>query len=289
MRRLADLNYPQVKDLLSDCLTGVSRLNTLVFDLLSYLSRPSTLVAFCALGGIILALMGFRSGPRIAWFACSLFVICGLTPAGNVMLTPLEQRFPAFVYPDHIDGIVILGGSYDSQTRGYISTIVLEEATSPMNVVALLANRYPKAKIVFSGGDDPTATAAGVNESATAKQLFVSFGIAPSRILLENKSRTTVENARLSYDLLRPEPGSTWLLVTSAYHTPRAVGAYRKAGFEVRAFPVGWRTHGWREVFKPAISAADNLRRIDVAAHEWIGLGIYWLRGHTSNLFPGPE
>ena len=60
----------------------------------------------------------------------------------------------------------------------------------------------------------------------------------------EDKSRNTVENALFARQIAMPKPGDRWLLVTSAYHMPRAIGVFRHAGFPVEAYPVDWRTRG---------------------------------------------
>jgi hypothetical protein len=163
---------------------------------------------------------------------------------------------------------------------------VLQEDTEPLAVMVDLARRYPDAKIIFSGGT--SRSVAGPSEAATVKGYFFSFGIDPDRILTEGQSQTTEENAIFTDHLLRPMPSSGWLLVTSAHHMPRAMGAFRKAGFNVSAFPVGFRTHGWRNMWKPETIAADNLRRVDVALHEWIGLIEYKLKGYSDQWFPAP-
>jgi len=69
---------------------------------------------------------------------------------------------------------------------------------------------------------------------------------------------------------------------------PRAMGAFRKAGFNVSAFPAGLRTHGWRYMWKPEAIAEDNLRRVDIALHEWIGLIDYKLKGYSDQWFAAP-
>jgi uncharacterized SAM-binding protein YcdF (DUF218 family) len=253
---------------------------------LGYFSNVSNLIACVGLLAIIL--IGLR-GPAAKPFvvvALTALVISSLSPLGNMLLTPLEQRFPGMRFPDQpIDGVIILGGSYDTQIRGYISTLVLEEDTAAIAIVANLARRYPQARIIFSGGDDPSKT--GMGEAATAKQLFVSFGVDVAKISVEDQSRNTRENALFSYRMIKPTPNSVWLLVTSAYHMPRAVGAFRNAGFNVIGFPVGWRTHGWRDFWWPTRSATENLRRIDVAIHEWGGLALYHLLGYSNEWFPG--
>ena len=63
------------------------------------------------------------------------------------------------------------------------------------------------------------------------------LGIGSDRLILERKARNTAENAILAKELADPKPGQRWLLVTSAWHMPRAIGLFRKAGFDVEAWP----------------------------------------------------
>lgn len=254
---------------------------------MSFFLVPSNILALCAVLGFVLLAFRLRAGPIVG--ACSLaaIVVAAFSPLGNMLLTPLEQRFPDGQYPtENVDGIIVLGGSYDTQSHSYLSTIVLEEGTEPLAVMVDLARRYPKAKIIVSGGSEgPKET---LSEAAIAKDYFISLGIAPDRIFTEGQSQTTAENARFTANLLHPMPHSRWVLVTSGYHMPRAVGAFRQAGFDVVAFPAGFRTHGWRGIWKAESTATENLRRIDIGVHEWVGLVAYKLRGYSGDWFPAP-
>jgi len=70
---------------------------------------------------------------------------------------------------------------------------------------------------------------------------------------------------------------------------PRVMGAFRKAGFDVRAFPVHLRTNGWSEMWKPDSSATENFMKLDIATHEWLALLYYKLRGCSDDWFPRPR
>jgi uncharacterized SAM-binding protein YcdF (DUF218 family) len=252
-----------------------------------FLSLPSNVIASLAVLALVLMVCLRPSGVSIAAVALVTLVAATLSPLGNMLLIPLEQRFPAARIPSQeIDGVIVLGRSYDSQSHGHLSTILLEEDTEPMSVIPDLAHRYPRARIIFSGGTDPSNP--GPREAAVAKQYFTSFGIAADRISIEDRSLTTEENAQFTAALIHPTPSSRWLLVTSAYHMPRAMGAFRKAGFNVIGFSVGLRTHGWEELWWPARTATDNLRRMDIAVVEWLGLLTYRLSGYSDEWFPGP-
>ncbi len=104
----------------------------------------------------------------------------------------------------------------------------------------------------------------------------------------EDKSRNTWENAIFTRDLVNPKPGDTWLLVTSAWHMPRAMGIFRKAGFKVTAYPVDYLTYGNSRDLHPPRLALDEMERLENALHEWIGLVAYRLTDKTDALFPAP-
>ena len=110
-----------------------------------------------------------------------------------------------------------------------------------------------------------------------------------SRVILENRSRNTHENAAFTAALVHPKPGERWLLVTSAWHMPRAVGCFRQAGFTVEAFPVDYRTKGWSDVLHFHGFASDGLLQLDLAVKEWIGLVAYRLAGYIPDWLPAPS
>jgi uncharacterized SAM-binding protein YcdF (DUF218 family) len=166
--------------------------------------------------------------------------------------------------------------------------IGINEAAERVVAVPALAKRYPAARIIYSGGD------AGLfvhqeSEADVVTELFESFGIPAGRIILEARSRNTIENAVYSKALAQPKPGERWLLVTSALHMPRAIGAFRQAGFAVEAYPVDYQTSGWEDVLDVVGGLSGGLSGTDKAMHEWIGLIAYRITGKTSELFPGPR
>ena len=60
--------------------------------------------------------------------------------------------------------------------------------------------------------------------------------------------RECTENAVFTRSLIAPKPGERWLLVTSALHMPREIGAFRQAGFPIEAYPVDYQTDGWEDL-----------------------------------------
>jgi uncharacterized SAM-binding protein YcdF (DUF218 family) len=256
---------------------------------LGFFAIPSNLVISIGLLGILLLPTRFaRVGRRMAFASLVLLAILGLSPIGNALILPLEQRFPAWDPAAGAPaGIVVLGGAISPDVSTARNEAALNEAAERLTAVAELARRYPGARILFSGGSGALLFDEG-SEAEFVAPVLESFGISAGRIMLEDRSRNTAENALFSKQIAQPKPGERWLLVTSAYHLPRAVGVFRKVGFAVEPYPVDWRTRGAEDMWRPFPSMGEGLRRTDTAVREWVGLVVYWLAGKSSELFPAP-
>ena len=87
-----------------------------------------------------------------------------------------------------------------------------------------------------------------------------------------------------------PKPGERWVMVTSAFHMPRSVGLFRKAGFAVEAYPVDWKVGKGSDLFKfSTLSPATDWPASIPRVREWMGLIAYRLAGSTDALLPGPR
>jgi uncharacterized SAM-binding protein YcdF (DUF218 family) len=253
--------------------------------LLGFFAIPSNLVVLIGIGGLLLLPTRFaRAGRWLAFVSLVILAILGFSPVGNALIIPLENRFPPWdASRGTPDGIIVLGGAIDGAGPG--NEVALNEGAERLTVVPELARRYPNARILFSGGSGALIDD-GDPEAKFALRLLESLGVARGRIMLEERSRNTVENAVYSKAIVKPKPEERWLLVTSAYHMPRAIGVFRKAGFPVEPYPVDWRTRGVEDALYPFAAMSEGLRRTDTAMHEWLGLAVYWLTGRTSELFP---
>jgi uncharacterized SAM-binding protein YcdF (DUF218 family) len=217
-----------------------------------------------------------------------LLVICGLSPLGKVLLYPLEQRFPQWdAARGAPDGIIVLGASIEPDLSVAHGTPVVRGAPDRIIAAAALARRYPNARVVFSGGS-ANLISNDAREADFAGRIFESLGVDKSRLVMERRSRNTQENAEFSKALVAPKDGERWVLVTSAFHMPRSVGLFRKAGFPVEPYPVDWRVGGRDDLMTPSNVAIEGLGRTDLAIREWMGLIAYRLTGRIDELLPGP-
>jgi uncharacterized SAM-binding protein YcdF (DUF218 family) len=251
---------------------------------IGFILLPSNFLGLvCVVGAGMLFTRFAALGRGLILGSLSLFLLVAVLPLGNTMLYVLENRFPpwspAFGTPD---GIIVLGGAIDPDVSAVHGQTALNDAAERLVAALDLARRYPSARLVYSGG---SIRRQGAVEADYATQVFESFGIAHDRVILERRSRTTAENAAFTQQLVHPKAGEHWLLITSGYHMPRAIGTFRKAGYSVDAYPVDWRIEG---PFASINTLASGLINTDIAMHECAGLLVYWLSGKSSELFPGP-
>ena len=258
--------------------------------IVGFFALPSNfLITLGIVGALLLWTRYRRAGRRLLLASVLLTTIAGLSPLGNLLMLPLEERFPPWDEArGEPEGIIVLGGAIGPELSIARKEVSLNESAERLTIVAVLARKYPRARIIYSGGNGGLLIHEG-NEAEFALELFRSFGIDSGRMVAEDRSRNTIENALFSKQIANPKPGERWLLVTSAYHMPRSIGAFREAGFEIEAYPVDFRTRGAVDSLVPFGTVADGLRRIDTAAREWVGLAAYWLSGNSSELFPGPH
>jgi uncharacterized SAM-binding protein YcdF (DUF218 family) len=256
-----------------------------------FVLQPSTLMVAAVLAGTALSATRWcRLGRRLAWAGGLALAICGVAPLGDALIQPLEARFQR---PDldrvgpSIAGIIVLGGGVAGHAAGTPELAGLNEAAERYTEAVALARRLPAARIVFSGGSGRLLTVEAP-EAEEAGRLFAALGIAEDRITLESKSRNTHENAVLSAEIVKPAPGQRWLLVTSAWHMPRAIGCFRRAGFTVDAWPVDYRAPRPLDITRVYGSVPEGLRRVDIVMREYVGLVAYYLTGRIGSLLPGP-
>jgi uncharacterized SAM-binding protein YcdF (DUF218 family) len=256
---------------------------------LGYFLVPSNLImAFGVLGLGLMFSRRRRVGGWLLAGCVSALLLCGFLPIGVLMLLPLETRFsPWDPHAGDPAGIIVLGGGVDPEMTAARGTPAINSSGVRIVVAAELAHRYPKARLVYVGGN-ASLRASNSSEADVAEGIFKNLGIREDRLQLERKSRNTDENVRYVMGLVNPKPCERWLLVTSASHVPRSIGLFRKAGFTVDPYPVDWRTSGWSDVFTFQSDWMTGLDLIDRAAHEWLGLIAYRLVGKTDELFPSP-
>jgi vancomycin permeability regulator SanA len=115
--------------------------------------------------------------------------------------------------------IVVLGaGLYDD---GTIQPVLRER----LDAALALAQRYPASQIIASGG----VPRSGITEARAMRTWLIANGVAPERIVEENTSTSTVENARNTAAILAERGAQGAVVVSSPNHVERALIDFRKA------------------------------------------------------------
>lgn len=259
--------------------------------ILFFLLQPSSLALMALIGGA--GLSSFqrwaRIGRRLGLAGVAYIAIAGFVPVGTALLLPLEERFGTQMREppaEGVRGIIILGGFEEGAISAGRGGLAINEAAERLTEGIRLARKLPQALIVFSGGVGDYLW--GEDAAGAVGAFFADMGFADERVRIEHMSRNTFENAIYTRVLLQPKPGDRWVLVTSAYHMPRAVGVFRAAGFQIIPYPVDFRTRNGGDVFRIHERIPRGLERADLAAKEWIGLAAYRLSGRSSEFLPRP-
>lgn len=253
------------------------------------LSQPANLLVLTLVAGWM-ALMARARRLGLGLFALATLgaLAIAVLPVGDWLLAPLENRFPRQAQVEgRVDGIIVLGGGIDSGLSAARGTPALTRHGDRMTATAILAARHPEAKVLVTSGQSALLQKEAL-EGPFMRQFLVDLGVPEDRILVESQSRNTAENAINARMVAHPAPDERWLLVTSAFHMPRAVGCFRRLGWDVTPYPADYLTKG-----QGGLALDFNLLRgldhLHLGLKEWIALVAYRLLDHTDTLFPGPD
>lgn len=223
-------------------------------------------------------------GRRTCFVVAMLFFLIGVLPVGSWMLLPLENSLEP-QKPEHVAGIIMLGGDEKPHSENSATRPIFLDSGRRFIGFATLARQYPNAKLVYSGGTSLIVPEANTSDADVAKQVLAGLGVPVDKMVFEGLSRNTRENATMSADLVHPQPEQTWLLVTSAFHMPRALLTFRKAGWNVVPAPTGYLTSGDFST-RLQFNLGEHLMEMAWAGHEYFGLLAYRLMGYTDSLWP---
>jgi uncharacterized SAM-binding protein YcdF (DUF218 family) len=247
--------------------------------LLALLAQPLHWVIALLL--LALALQRHRvAARRLTASSVLLLVLLGWQPLPDWLLRPLESAYPEFAPSADLSGytgVVVLGGALEPGFLAQDHTQpLLGESAERMTAAVALAQRHPNLRIVFTGGEGQLF-GTGPTEAERAARFFSSMGVPAQQITLESASRNTYENAVMGAALPGIDIRQRWLLLTSAWHMPRAMGSFVKVGWNVTAYPVDHRTAQatpWSQ-YSLHLGAA----KWQLVLREWLGLGAYRLAG----------
>lgn len=249
--------------------------------LLAFVTQPLAWVLLLLLPGILLRHRWRRTGTILLCAALAVLVLQGWEPLPDALLRRLEAQHPAPARPDlnRYAGVIVLGGALEPSYvwEGH-SQPALNGGAERMTAALPLLRAAPQLRLLFTGGDGELF-GRGMSEAERARRFYASMGVDPQQLLFESASRTTHENAVLSATLPGVDKTRPWLLLTSAWHMPRAMATFEKAGWNVTPWPTDYRagqSTPWDQY-----SLAQGAHKWHTALHEYVGLWIYRLSGRA--------
>jgi uncharacterized SAM-binding protein YcdF (DUF218 family) len=212
-----------------------------------------------------------RTALLCSLLAISIMFVTLFTSTGAWALQKLEARYVRGELPAQLSCVIVLGGAIDLEASAGRGSIEMNQSADRFIEAARIAHMHPETRIVVSGGDG-SFSARYKGDAELAGNFFESMGLLKDRILAEKTSRNTAENVENIKALLSENGLSNCLLITSAYHMPRSVALFEKAGVSVQPWPVDYRTSGqvaWKIDFtQPTL----NAQLTSTAMREWIAL-----------------
>lgn len=252
------------------------------------ISPDSILVALLVITFVLIWRKAHKKASILLGIIVAAVVIITVLPLGKWLLNPLETRFkPLRNFPDRVDGIIVLGGAEDIYNTFLWKQVETGASAERFFAFIHLVRKYPHARHLYTGGTG-SLNRQRYKGAQVAKLLFEQQGLDISTITFESASRNTFENAKNSYQLMNPESGENWILITSASHMPRSVGCFNKVGWPVIPYSVDHLTSPELK-FGLSIGFSNNLSQLKFAMREWIGLTAYYLTGKTSDFLPKPS
>lgn len=252
--------YGLARSLLTDPLFWVALI--LAVGFMAMRRRPVAARRWVGGGLLLLVLLGWRALPD------------RLMHALETWHAPARQAASAYA------GVVVLGGSFErASLQTGRSSVQLNAQAERLTEAVALARAYPDLPIVFTGGCVDTGEGC-VAEAELAQRFFTQMGLAPERVRYESASRTTFENALHTAQLPGVDKTRPWLLLTSAWHMPRAMAAFRAQDWNVTPWPADFRSNDhmpWN-----AYSLTLGVRQWQLALHECLGLLAYWVSGRAA-------
>lgn len=227
----------------------------------------------------------WRTARAVVTVLALIVLVSAVLPIGAWLVGPLENRFPApQSLPESVAGIVVLGGASDEALSVARGQVVMGGAGERLLAFLELARRYPSVPLLISRGRNGQGRASDL-VAALPPDFFVRYGIDPERVRVEAQSGNTAENAQFSHRLIKAKASENWLLITSAWHMPRAVGVFRSVGWRVTPYPVDYRTSGSFPIGL-AFNVSRGFSLVAMGLREWSALAVYRLRGYTDTWFP---
>lgn len=244
------------------------------------LIAPTNITIFLLLGGFaLLVLQKIRAGFIVLGLGICGIVLFGILPTGHNLTAYLERQ--AYAAADtallqDIDGIILLGGMFNTELSNKRDIPEASSAIDRVHAFQELAIQNPDIPLFYTGGKGDMLQN-DRNEADIVKDYFRRIGFHRP-VIYEWESRNTYENAQfLARKLQRAD--MRYILITSAFHMPRAKAIFEKAGYDIALYPVDYKTTANYRLWPVTSAFSENFLLSDLAVREIVGHLAYRVTG----------
>jgi len=228
----------------------------------------------------------YRTFVKLNIFVVVIMSAISFTNLASWIMWPLEARFSEYKelsLDENYSGIIVLAGSERTIISSYVNQATFSNAGERIYQTVAVAKKISGLPIIHTGGIKRGPNE--ISENEVAEKFFIDNGLDLTRVRFEGNSYNTYTNAIESKKLFKSDENQKWLLITSAYHMPRAVGTFQKADIKIHPYPVDYRTPlKYYSFFR--FSMSENFRIFDLAIHEYLGLIAYYITDRSISIFP---
>ncbi len=258
-----------------------------LYKLVKYGLYPLTWILLIL--GIVILLTSLQPSPRrLRWIrslvitAFLILLVFGTPIVATRLMGLIEEQAPPFdlATTKSFDAIVVLGGG--AAGKGSLRPANELSPSSTQRTICGV-DLYTKGfapRIIFAGGD-ASIFGEAPQEGVEMQRLALQLGVPEEATIVEGRSRTTYENAVETKQIVG---NGSILIVTSAYHIPRALSLFRKQGLDVTPYPCHYLTQdriedGWDGDPFDLIPDIESLRKSTMAVNELVGILVYRISG----------
>lgn len=242
-------------------------------------AQPLTLALVFKILAFVALVFGRRKlAGLLSLIAGTILFVVLFTSIGAWSLQKLEARYPRPALATAPACMIVLGGAFDLEVTAGRGGMEMNQAADRFIEAARLARLYPLAKILVSGGDG-SFSGDYKGDADLSPAYFEAMGVDPARIIRETASRNTIENVEETKSLLAANGLADCLLITSAYHMPRAKALFDQAGVSTVPWSTDYRSSGRVELRLDFTQPSLNAQLASTAAREWGAILLARLRG----------
>lgn len=248
--------------------------------------QPLSLAFFLVAFALLLMLLGRRFFAFLfSLLGAAILFVALFTSTGAWALQMLEARYPRPEIPANVACMIVLGGAFDLEVSAGRGGMEFNQSADRFIEAARLARLHPEAKILVSGGDG-SFSGDYKGDADLAGDFFTAMGVDPARLIKDTTSRNTEENVADTKTLADQNGLRDCLLITSAYHMPRAKMLFDKAGLSVIPWPSDYRSSGKVQLGLDFTQPTLNSQLASTAAREWLALAVAHWKGETATWVP---